>query len=93
MAAIVVLTTWLPKPRLAGVRVVANTPVPDNDVLCGVLLASSETVRVPLCEAVAVGVNVTLIVQLPPATSDVPQVLDCAKLPAAVIDEILRMMA
>jgi hypothetical protein len=40
----------------------------------------TEAVRLPL----AVGVKVTLMVQLPPAATELPQVLVCAKSPALV---------
>ena len=44
----------------------------------------SVTVTLPFLGPVAVGVNVTLIVQLPPAATEVPQVLVCAKSPLFV---------
>ena len=46
------------------------------------------TVTVPVRTLRAVGVNVTLIEQLAPATSDEPQVLVCAKSPEATMPEI-----
>ena len=50
-------------------------PVPVRLAVWGLLLASSTTVSAPLRVPVAVGVNVTLIVQLAKAARLVPQVL------------------
>jgi hypothetical protein len=54
-------------------------PVPVKVTVCGLLLALSVMVRVPLTVVVDVGVNVTLIVQAEPAVMLVPQVLVEAK--------------
>jgi len=58
--------------------VAGNTPLPVNGTVCGLVLASSVIVRVPVRAPVVVGVNVTLILQLAPAASEVPQLFDCA---------------
>ena len=50
-------------------------PTPVNEAVCGLLLALSVTVNVPVRAPVAVGLKVTLIVQLAKAASDVPQLL------------------
>ena len=71
-------TTSLRKDKLAGVNAAASTPIPLRDRVCGLLLASSVAVRVPVREPSAVGVNVTLMVQVAPAASVLPQLLDCA---------------
>jgi len=42
------------------------------------LLALSETVIAPVLSPATVGVNVTLIVQLAPAATELPQLLVCA---------------
>jgi hypothetical protein len=76
-AALVVDTAWLPNPRLAGLTVTGTTPLPVKETVCGLLFALSLTVSVPVREPVVVGVNVTLIVQLAPAASEVPHVLVC----------------
>jgi hypothetical protein len=55
-------------------------PVPLKVTVCGLLLALSVIVNVPLTVPVAEGVNVTLIVQPPPAAMLAPQLLDWAKL-------------
>src|SRR5439155_13158254 len=65
LGALVVFTFCLPKLRLVGDRLaVGPTPVPDTPAVCGLLLALSVTVNVALRDPVAVGVKVTLIVQL-----------------------------
>jgi len=57
----------------------AAVPVPERLTVCGLPLALSvmltEAVRLPLAE----GLNVTLIVQLLPAATELPQVLVWAK--------------
>lgn len=56
-------------------------PCPDRLAVCGLLLASSVTVSVALREPDALGENVTSIVQLEFAASELPQVLVCEKYP------------
>ena len=69
----------MPKLKLVGAKLIPGpTPVPDRATVCGLPLALSVTVIVPDWLPVAVGVNVTLMVQFPPAATDVPQVLLCA---------------
>ena len=69
-----VLTSWFPKATDAGVRLTAGAiPVPVRLADCGLLVALSVTVNVPPCVPVAVGVNVTLMVQLEPAATPEPQ--------------------
>ena len=51
------------------------TPVPVRLTVCGLPVALSVTVMVPGWLPVAVGVKVTVMVQLAPAATDVPQVL------------------
>lgn len=50
-------------------------PMPCRVAVCGLVLALSTTVRVPEALPAAVGVKVTLIVQVPPAESDDGHVL------------------
>ena len=50
-------------------------PLPVRLTVWGLLPALSVMVRVPVRVPVTVGVKVTLMVQLPPAATDVPQVL------------------
>jgi len=65
--------------------------VPDSVTCCGLPVALSAIDSVPLREPVAVGVNVTLIVQLDPAARLVPQVFVCAKSPVTVTPVIVRL--
>src|ERR1700749_75583 len=67
----------LPPPELV--------PVPDR--LTALVTPPALTVRVPVRLPVAVGANVTLTVQEPPAAIDEPQVLVWLKSPVGAIDE------
>ena len=58
-----------------------DVPVPVRLAVCGLSVASSATVSVPLRVPVAVGANVTLIVQLDPAPRLEPQLFVCPKSP------------
>ena len=55
--------------------------MPDRLAVCGLLVASSVTVNVALRVPRAAGVKATLIVQLAPAATEVPQLLVWAKSP------------
>src|SRR5438046_2161529 len=69
-AGLVVLTCWLPKGTEEGVRVTVGTvPVPERLTVCGLPVALSLKVRPALRLPAAVGVNVTLMVQLVLAAS------------------------
>jgi hypothetical protein len=74
-ALLEVPTACLPNERVAGNAVACNSPVPVRETVCGLLLALSVMVRVPGLEPVAVGVKVTLMVQLDAAATEVPHVL------------------
>jgi hypothetical protein len=78
---LVVLTCCRAKVRLAGDRLTVVVPevvpVPVRVTTCGLPAALSVIVIVPGWLPVAVGVNVTLIVQFPPAATEAPQVLVC----------------
>src|ERR1035437_1461349 len=63
------------------------TPAPDSGTVVGPPVASVVTVRLPELTPDAAGVNVMLMVQVPPAVIDVPQVLVWAKSPVAAIEE------
>jgi hypothetical protein len=81
-APLVVLTFWLLKVRLAGETVASASvlvPVPVRLTVCGVVAALLEILRVPLRVSAAVGVKVTLTVQLAPAATELPQLLDSVK--------------
>ena len=63
-------------------------PVPVRETLCGLLAASSVTLRAPVRLPLAVGVKVTLAVQLSPTLRTVgsaPQVLVSEKSPVALM--------
>jgi len=87
--ALVVPTAWLPNASEAGERLATGpvdveAPVPGRVVVCGLPVALSVTATVAVRVPEAAGVNVTLIVQLTPAATDVPQVLLSAKSPPLV---------
>ena len=69
---------------------VKSDPVPVSGTVRGLPLALSVIVMVPVRAPVAVGVNVTLIVQVIPAGSDAPHVFISAKSPELVIEVIFR---
>src|SRR5437899_310696 len=60
-------------------------PVPVRLTDCGLPAALSVMVIAPVRVPVAVGVKVTLMAQLAPAATDVPQVLVCMKSPLATM--------
>ena len=77
-AALVVATVCAANVRLVGLSAAEGptaTPVPVRLAVCGLPVALSVTVTVPVREPAAVGVKVTLIEQLPPAATEAPQVL------------------
>ncbi len=53
---------------------IGYVPVPDKGTCCGLPAALSVTLSAALRVPVAVGLNVTLIVQLAAAASELPQV-------------------
>lgn len=70
LAALVVPTPWEAKARLVGLNVTAGLiPVPLSATLCGLPAALSVTVRVAGRLPVAVGLNVTEMVQVEPGAS------------------------
>ena len=72
----------------AWALIVKYVPVPVSGTVRGLPLALSVTVTVPARAPVAVGVNVTLIMHVAPAASDVPHVFVWAKSPELVIEVI-----
>jgi hypothetical protein len=81
-AALVVARFWALKARLVAVRLaVGLAPVPVRLTICGLPMALSVTVISAVRLPADVGVNVTLIVQLPPAASELPQVEVSGKSP------------
>ena len=91
-AALAVPTPWLGKVKLAGARLTAGsatTPVPRRMTICGLAGASSEMLSVPLRVPLPVGVKETLIVQLLPTATLVPQLFVWVKSPLTAKLEIV----
>lgn len=93
--ALVERTATLPKFRLVGDNAAeATSPVPVRAAVWGLPEALSLTESVALRVPPAVGVKVTLIVQLPPAATDEPQLLVWEKSPLFVpVTEMLVMLS
>jgi hypothetical protein len=73
---LVVPRVWLLKIRLVAVRLTAEPPpVPVRFTVCGLPVALSAMVTAAVRVPGEVGVKVTLIVQLPPAATELPQLL------------------
>jgi hypothetical protein len=53
--------------------------VPDRATVCGLPVALSDTLMLALRAPIAIGVKVTMIVQLEPSASEVPQLFVCVK--------------
>lgn len=87
-AVLLVPTFWLAKLRLAGDNFAAGAvPVPVSPTVCSLLAVPpllSVIVSAPLRLPVAAGAKVTLIAQLAPGATEVPQVLVSAKSAALV---------
>ena len=67
---------------------VKSWPVPLSATACGLPGALSEMLMLPLRVPPAVGLKVTLIVQLAPSLTLLPQLFVCEKSPLTVIPEI-----
>src|SRR5207249_1756977 len=68
IGVLVVASGWLPKPRLVGANPTPGAvPFPLSVMICGLPPASSASDSVPVRAPKAVGVKVTLMVQVPPA--------------------------
>src|SRR5205807_826188 len=96
LAALVVFTLWFPNDGSGeGERLGSTVPVPDTAAVWGVLPALSVTVNVALRESVAVGVKVTLMVQVPFPTqraAERGQLLVCPKSPGLVPVKLMPVM-
>ena len=82
-AALVVFTCWLANVKFDDDRLAVGAgiavPVPLSVIVCGLPEALSVMVTAAARAPVAVGVNVTLMVQLPLfAATELPHVLVCA---------------
>jgi len=83
--ALVVPIAWLPKFRLVGEKLTVNvTPVPVRPMVCGLPAALSVIVTLAVRLPFAVGVKVTLMVQLAPAARELPHVFVWTKSPLLV---------
>ena len=90
LGELVVLTDWLTKVTVpVGERLTGVVPLPVRVAVCGLLPASSLTVKVPEFVPTAEGVKVTLITQLLWAARGVAQLV-AAKAPVAVMLLIFR---
>lgn len=90
LALLVVLMAWLEKRTVPlGESVTGFTPEPAKAAVCGLLLASSVTVKVPERLPSAEGVNVMLIAQLLRAARGEGQPL-AAKSPVVVMPLMFR---
>lgn len=84
---LVVPRVWMPKLRLGGEIVAAGcAPVPESGTIWGLPWPLSEIVNVPFCGPTEVGVNVTLIRQLPPGGRTVAQLFVWANGAVATIE-------
>src|SRR5438093_712554 len=87
-AALVVPKVWLAKVSEVGERlavVVGAAPVPVRPTVCGLPEALSVTLELPVRVPDAVGVTVTLMLQLPAAARNPPQLSVSAKSPLATM--------
>jgi hypothetical protein len=83
--ALVEPTFWLVNVKLVVVRPATGAlPVPESEMLWGLPVALSVMLTDAVRGPEAVGVKVTLMEQLPPAATGLPQVLLCAKSPELV---------
>jgi hypothetical protein len=73
------VTVWLAGCVVIVGAAVDAVPVPVSDIVCGLFGALSVRVRAPARFPAAVGLNFTLIVQLTPAATVLPQVPTPAK--------------
>src|SRR4030081_2434216 len=77
--AFVVPTCWPLNVRLLGVSLTKGaSPVPVRLTVCGLPAALSVTLTFAVLVPFAVGVKVTVMVQLAPAATDFPQLFVCA---------------
>ena len=86
---------WLPNARAVSERLAAGepvepAPVPLRLTVCGLPAALSLTLSVALLVPLAAGVNVTVMVQLAPWATELPQLLVWAKSP--LFDPIKLML-
>ena len=76
-------SSWQEKDRLVGTGF-TSVPVPVRETVCGLPGALSVIERLAVRVLMPLGVNVTFIVQLAPAATELPQLLVSAKSPEFV---------
>src|SRR5437764_5960869 len=86
---------WLPNARAMSERLAAGepvepAPVPDRLTVCGLPVALSFTLSAALLVPLAVGENVTLMVQLAPRATELPQLVVWAK--SLLFDPVMAML-
>ena len=87
-------TSTVPNDRLVVESVTGVCPVPETLTVCGLFPASSVIASVAVRVPLALGVKVTLMVQLPPDATLLPQVFVCPKSPAfAPVKAMLPMFS
>src|SRR5579863_8198268 len=95
MAALVLPTATLPKFKVVGASF-TNVPVPVSETVCGLPAALSATDTLAVRVPELAGLKVTLMVQLAPAATEVPQVLVSEKsellVPVMLIDVMLTAL-
>jgi hypothetical protein len=91
---LLVAAGWLEKVKLVGERpAIGAVPVPIKLTVCGLFVAVSETVNVAVRLPGAVGLNFTLIVQVPFNATEPPHVLVSVKSAgSAPVTEMLMMV-
>lgn len=90
LGALVVPTVSAPKAKVPGLSATGSSPAPLRLMVCGLLMALSEIVTIPVCEPLVFGANVTVMVHCAPAAMLVPQVFTW--LNAAPVTEILMLV-
>src|SRR5579871_164471 len=93
LPGLVVPTATFPKPSEAGERLTGSVPEPVRATVCGLLLALSLMLTVPVCGPPTVGVNVTVIVHDPSAGRLAPQVLTWVKAAEPMIVMLMPVSA
>ena len=89
-AAVVEPTASLPKAKTAAENVTGERPVPERGTICGEFAAVSVMVMVPEMAPVTLGLNVSLMVQVPPPLSvGVHVFVAAAKSPLDAIDMLV----
>jgi len=68
-----------------------SMPTPDSETSCGLSVALSTMTSVPILLPTAVGVNVTVMVQLPPDAKLLPQLLLALKSLLALIEDMISV--